>query len=81
MSTSVRSRTRIAEHIPDWLSTGHADARPDSGPAAHSTLRSFSKTTDIGAGSMPIGRTGRQNHPSAATRRLQPNLFAAIKSP
>jgi len=41
-----------------------------SGPASHSTLRSN-----------PIGCAGRRHYPSAATRRLRPNLIVAIKSP
>jgi hypothetical protein len=71
MSASANPRTRTAERLPRWSSTGHAGARPAQLSAPHSAPIPIL----IGAQSNPISHTSSQNQ-----RAQTPRRFAATSS-
>ena len=83
MSETATFRTRTTKGFPRWSMTRYAAARPNMGPASHSTPRASPKRVVNAAQSKPISQTGALNHliPDAPADFASHRHAAAIKSP
>src|ERR1700731_37933 len=74
-------RTRTTKGFPRWSMTRYAAARPNMGPASHSTPRASPKRVVNAAQSKPISQTSRHNNVVPEPSRLPHTHIRAIKSP
>src|ERR1700731_3589352 len=81
MSETATSRTRTTKGFPRWSMTGYAAARPNMGPASHSTPRASPKRAVNAAQLKPISQTSRRNNVIPEPSRLPHTHIRAIKSP
>src|ERR1700682_3316910 len=81
MSETATFRTRTTKGFPRWSMTGYAAARPNIGPASHSTPRASPKRVVNAAQSKPISQTSRRNNVIPEPSRLPHTHIRAIKSP
>ena len=81
MSETATFRTRTTKGFPRWSMTRYAAARPNMGPASHSTPRASPKRIVNATQSQPISRTCGHNNVSTEPRRLPHAHSRAIKSP
>jgi hypothetical protein len=83
MSETATSRTRTTKGFSRWPMTGYAAARPNMGPASHSTPRASPKRV-VNAAQLklkPISQTSGRNNVIPEPRRLPHTHIRAIKSP
>ena len=81
MSETATFRTRTTKGFPRWSMTRYAAARPNIGPASHSTPRASPKRVVNAAQSKPISQTSRRNNVIPEPSRLPHTHIPAIKSP
>ena len=81
MSETATFRTRTTKGFPRWSMTRYAAARPNIGPASHSTPRASPKRVVNAAQSKPIGQTGGHDNVFPEPCRLPHTPTTAIKSP
>ena len=78
---SATATFRTAKGFPRWSATRYAAARPNIGPASHSTPRASPKRVVNAAQSKPISQTSQRNNVIPEPSRLPHTRIRAIKSP
>jgi hypothetical protein len=81
MTETATFRTRTTKGFPRWSMTGYAAARPNMGPASHSTPRASPKRVVNAAQLKLISQTCGHNNVVPEPRRLPHTHIRAIKSP
>src|SRR6266436_8607055 len=81
MSETATFHTRTTKGFPRWSMTGYAAARPNIGPASHSTPPASPKRVVNAAQSKPISQTSRRNNVIPELSRLPNTHIRAFKSP
>ncbi len=81
MSETATFHTRTTKGFPRWSMTGYAAARPNIGPASHSTPPASPKRVVNAAQSKPISQTSRRNNVIPEPSRLPNTHIRAFKSP